>query len=544
MTMKIACLLTIFCFVLAGNLLAVLNEHEYRMCIFDLKRQVNGTNAVDFILRDGGNVDEHSYKGNMEEAINWVNIESISSNSLYSPEGFTFARVSRKNATPYKKDGALKLQFVNDCTETEHNHPNKTVYCHVLCLYDETGNDTLEDDTSFAALSPKNVWRDKNTDNYTDYSEGLLWYTNWHGLAYHDVDVWKLNGLEKDKIYCVEVKTLEKSDPHLQLEIIQFGNNPKTVTEQNVFAEDGSKDGKTYRIYFCAERTDTVAKISFYGSEQHFNTKYKIALMQCKPVVLIHGFRGHPRNSGDSETDFGKLREFIGYINNVRPCVCLEFPWNSGDGTYKDYVGGKNDAGTLYYYLNESNKFFHAKSTIMTYSTGGTMLYDQMARENLKDVMENAVIVAAPFWGVHIAKPFIGISFPFWSNASSAILRDLSRGSAINWQRKLVSSKWHTWRKDVTIVIGTGVRTTLRGAVYYANHFGKEVNELKDSHRGDGLVAYHSANLRNKHSEVNFFDLSLGHDVLVEFELSDLGLRKPFFEDFINKVNSWDPKSH
>ena len=540
-------MLSLFCFALAGSLPAALNANEYRRCIFDLNGNVNSTSVVNFILRDANNLDEHSYQGNYGDNLNWVDVKGIATNSLYSIDDFNFARIKRKiNVDVLPECGTLKLKFDNNCTETEHYHPNKTVYCHVLCLYDETGNDIS--DTALGVVTPQFFWNGFNNDNYTYYSNGILWYTNWHGLAYHDIDVWKLNNLENDKIYCVEVKTLEKSDPHLQLEIIQSGQNSRTLHEQNVFAEDGTKDGKTYRIYFCSKGTDAKVKISFHGSEQHFNTKYKIVLMKCKPVVLVHGLGGYPRYSGGSGTDFGDLRNFIGYVKNIRPCVCLEFPWDPCKDSYKNYVGSKNTKGTLYHYINESNKYFHAKGTLMTYSTGGTILYDQMLRDNLYDVMENAVIIASPFWGVHIAKTsrsrvshWIGLNYFFGGSYEN--LTDLSRGSKINWQRYESHSSWSHW-SDITIVVGTGIRTTKRYLSFYANHFGHDLNETSDSYRGDGLVGYHSANLKNKHPGVDKVESSLGHDSLTKFYLSDLGERVKYYKKIVDKINTWENSNH
>ncbi len=538
--MRVAGLLSLFCFALAGNLLAVLNANEYRKCIFDSNGNVNSTSVVNFILRDGNNLDEHSYQGNYGDNLSWVDVKGIATNSLYSIDDFNFARVKRKiNVDVLPEGGTLKLKFDNNCTETEHYHPNKTVYCHVLCLYDETGNDIS--DTALGVVTPQFFWNGFNNDNYTYYSNGILWHTNWHGLAYHDVDVWKLNNLENDKIYCVEVKALEKSDPHLQLEIIQSGQNSRTLHEQNVFAEDGTKDGKTYRIYFCSKGNEANMKISFHGSEQHFNTKYKIVLMKCKPVVLIHGFRGHPMNYKDKETDFGDLKNFIGYINKVRPCVCLEFPWDSSTGSYKDYIGSIDQNGTLFSYLYKSNSYFHAKATVMTYSTGGTLLYDQMRKNDFYTVMENAMLVASPFWGVYIANSWNFGGFN-WSgvwpiHASQKILADLSRGSKVNWDRNYNRPHWSSWL-DITIVIGIGKRTNLAIPVFFSNHCGKDINELRDAHYGDGLISVPSANISDRHG-VNVIWTSFGHNEIVEFDLKKLEDRLEYFNDFIIKINSW-----
>jgi hypothetical protein len=267
--------------------------------------------------------------------------------------------------------------------------------------------------------------------------------------------------------------------------------------------------------------------------------------MKCKAVVLVHGLGGHPTKSGGFGTDFEDLRDFIGYINNVRPCVCLEFPWNPGVGSYKDYVGLKSQKGTLCHYLYESNSFFHSKATIMTYSTGGTILYDQITYNNdLDKLVQNAVIVASPFWGVHVAKTtrskvthYLGLNWFFGSSYKNQT--DLSRGSKINWDRHFAKPCFSNLG-NISIVVGDGSRTSYRLFVFYANHYGKEINELKDSHRGDGLIAYHSANLKSKHHQVNRFEVTLGHNILVKFKLSDLGKRKAFFKDFIDKINTWE----
>ncbi len=533
-------------FLLYGSSLcsfATLNPDEYRLLVFNRVNQVNNTNHVDIVLSDNGQ-DEHSYTINKGDSLNWVYLDRLYTTSLYSGATYHFARISPNSSprTGEKWEGTLKLEYVNYCDDQGHNHPNQTVNCNVLCLYDETGDteDDKNDNSRFISIFPQSYWNGWNDNDYTYYSSGILWNTNFHDLAYTDTDVWNLRGLEIDKTYCLEVKTVEKDRPTLKLEVSQGPgeNDKRSINKQNVFDSDGVKDGKTYRLYFTAKSTEAFANIAFNNASHRSNIKYKIALMKCKPVVLVHGLRGKPRTNGGSGTDFGDLKDFIGYINKVRPCVCLQFPWNSGIGSYKDYVGDKNKEKTLFHYLYESNKYFHAKATIMTYSTGGTILYDQMFNNEFDEVVQNAVIVASPFWGVHIAN-----SFSFGPNISSDILKDLSRGSKVNWERYQKSSKWGKFR-DITIVVGDGSRTSLRYAVFYANHYGKEINELKDRHRGDGLVAYHSANLKNKHKEVGFFEINLGHNILVEFELSDLGKRKPFFEDFIQKINNWENYGH
>lgn len=539
-------------FLLYGSSLcsfATLNPDEYRLLVFNRVNQVNNTNHVDIVLSDSGQ-DEHSYTINKGDSLNWVYLDRLYTTSLYSGATYHFARISPNSSprTGEKWEGTLKLEYVNYCDDQGHNHPNQTVNCNVLCLYDETGDteDDKNDNSRFISIFPQSYWNGWNDNDYTYYSSGILWNTNFHDLAYTDTDVWNLRGLEIDKTYCLEVKTVEKDRPTLKLEVSQGPgeNDKKSINQQNVFDSDSVKDGKTYRLYFTAKSTEAFANIAFDNASHRSNIKYKIALMKCKPVVLVHGLGGYPRTRGSSETDFGDLRNFIGYVNNVRPCVCLQFPWDPGEESYKDYVGNKNKEKTLFNYLYESNKYFHAKATIMTYSTGGTLLYDQMTYAGFNDLMQNAVIVASPFWGVHIAKELRSNLLKCswlrsYFGANNIILTDLSRGSKINWTRYEDKSKWHKWN-DITIVVGNGSRTSYRFAVYYANHYGKEINELKDDHRGDGLIAYHSANLKNKHPEVGFYEVNLGHNILVDFKLSDLGLRKPFFKDFTNKINEWE----
>lgn len=519
---------------------AMLNPEEYRLFLFNHINQVNKTNQVDIVLSDNGQ-DEHSYTANKGDSLNWVNIDRLYTTSLYSNSAYHFARITQSFSpqTGAKWEGTLKLEYVNYCDDPGHNHPNRTVNCNVLCLYDETGDYTINE--PLATLTPNFTW-----GTGIDYTEGVLWFTNWHDYVYCDTDVWELKRLEINKVYCIELKTLESVSPDLELELIQLNRDSIKLQNQNVYSPTGEKDGKTYRLYFTAYNTEAFVKISFSGTNR-FHTQYKIVLMQTKPVVLVHGLRGFPMSNGGSGTDFGNLRNFIGYVNNVRPCVCLQFPWDTTTGNYKDYVGAKNKSGTLFHYLSKSNSFFHARATIMTYSTGGTILYDQMDFNGFDQVMENAVMVAAPFWGVYFAnKSHIGgFNWSRWwpFRASQENIKNLSRGTRVNWERHYADPRWPSWL-DITVVIGTGNRTNYRPAIFCANFLVKDINEIKDSPYGDGLISIPSANLSNEHNSIKVIKCSIGHNEIVDFNLSNLGDRTEFYNDFVNKINSWKVYYH
>ena len=501
------------------------NLDEYAVCVF---KTINDYYNVE--IGDGDGMDNHNYKSS--SGVNWILVDPMEGNSEYTGP-YTYASNHPQNE-PFSINhyaGVRDLLFQVECVDQDHIHSSRTVNYHALCLWDETGNDT---DESLGRLTPQSNW----TPTYT---EGILWHTNYHGHTYSDVDLWELRNVESKKTYCIEVKYNSIQEGKIKLELFNNNSNVKSIDESNVFKSDGTTDQLTYRQYFTLEQSHSpVVKISF--KENQNNTRYKIALMKCKPVVLVHGLMGYPVDHTDSKTDFGDFKNFIGYINSVRPCVCLDFPWNCSKGSYLNYVGGSKDNGSLFNYLNLSNSFFHGKATMITYSTGGPLLYDQMTSYNVNALIHNAVMISPPFWGVHIAK--VGQRFSIGKipklNLSQNNLKDLSRGSEINWKRWEREGGWNDWKK-ITVVIGTGTEGYGLGLVAQIfNYIGFSANELAETHHGDGVVAFHSANLKNKHEQVIIKKCNLGHDTISRLYLNNLDMRYEYFQDILYKINDWE----
>lgn len=507
------------------------NSDEYCVCVFNRLKKVNGLDRYNVIIGDGDGMDNHNYQGCIEQ-LNWVDAPAINDESEYSGP-YTYASVYCPNKAlltdPWS--GEIVLPFRLECIADpgEHEHSVTEVNYHILCLWDETGNDpgdTLE------SLTPQHSWP-------PSYTHGVLWYTNWHGFSYHDVDTWKLDNIEPNKTYCIEFKQDSLLQGKIKVELFNGSTLVKTIDTTNMFTSTGSVDLLTRRLYFSL-KNPIFPTVSISFKENHKNTSYSLALMKCKPVVLVHGLMGYPSNYGDDRTDFGDLKKFMGYINSVRPCVCLDFPWDCSKKSYVYYVGDSSKKGTLFNYLDHSNGYFNAKATLITYSTGGPLLYDQMTCFDISSLMENAVMISPPFWGVHIAKRgnklLIG-KFPL--NMSQNNLADLSRGSEINWKRWERKTGWSDWER-ITVVIGTGTENYLWGLAAWAfDYIGFDANELAETHFGDGVVAYSSANLKNKHPEVSIIKCNLGHDTISRLYLNDIGERDEYFNNIINKINSW-----
>ena len=121
-------------------------------------------------------------------------------------------------------------------------------------------------------------------------------------------------------------------------------------------------------------------------------------------------------------------------------------------------------------------------------------------------------------------------------------LHDISRGSKINWQRNKNITFWNEWDK-ITLVIGHGNRVTKRMAVWFANNFGDDVNELADSEKSDGLIFFFSSNLQNRHPGIIIIESELSHDAISHFELNNIHERSDFFTDFVKKINNWNERA-
>ena len=535
-------ILSIFLLLLTVQNLFAWNPDEYCVCVFNRLKKVNGLDRYNVIIGDGDGMDNHNYQG-CEEQLNWVDAPAINDESEYSGP-YTYASVYCQNKAlltdPWS--GEIVLPFRLECIADpgEHEHSVAEINYHILCLWDETGNDpgdTLE------SLTPQHSWP-------PSYTHGVLWYTNWHGFSYHDVDTWKLDNIEPNKTYCIEFKQDSLLQGKIKVELFNGSTLVKTIDTTNMFTSTGSVDLLTRRLYFSL-KNPIFPTVSITFKENHKNTSYSLALMKCKPVVLIHGLNGHPSKQSDKKSDFGSLKNFIGYLNYVRPCICLDFVWTTANGSYKDYVGKKSNPKTILGYLSESNQFFFSKATIMTYSMGGTILYDQMQNGFLANEMDNAVIICAPFWGVSVANAFYLNKIPYTElyqiiegavGISPLNLHDISRGSKINWQRNKNITFWNEWDK-ITLVIGHGNRVTKRMAVWFANNFGDDVNELADSEKSDGLIFFFSSNLQNRHPGIIIIESELSHDAISHFELNNIHERSDFFTDFVKKINNWNERA-
>jgi hypothetical protein len=164
-----------------------------------------------------------------------------------------------------------------------------------------------------------------------------------------DVDVFKIE-LEPG-VYCVET---EAEDNSLGLEIcayksMSFNNSSLIgfVNDFNRYNEDGQLDNIGQRTYFenDKQRTCYIEVKQRFGMAGFPDIKYKIRLFKARPVILVHGINASPKSSSDMETTFEDMRDKLGYLKEVVPCVCYDFPWYSKDPDskgFEKYVGDDN----------------------------------------------------------------------------------------------------------------------------------------------------------------------------------------------------------
>lgn len=130
---------------------------------------------------------------------------------------------------------------------------------------------------------------------------------------------------------------------------------------------------------------------------------YKFSLRPARPLVLIHGIRSEPTWHGSKETSFGDLKEKACRYEPFPPCLAFDFPWNSNQGSIKDYCGGKGSEFTLYGFTDKRCGDWELKPLFFTHSMGGLLLVEQMKNSEFSEAVAGAVFAGSPFCGSDIA---------------------------------------------------------------------------------------------------------------------------------------------
>ena len=130
---------------------------------------------------------------------------------------------------------------------------------------------------------------------------------------------------------------------------------------------------------------------------------YTFSLRPIRPIVLIHGIRSEPTWHGAPETSFGELKEKACRYAGFPPCMVFDFPWDSEQGSIKDFCGGKDSDFHLYGFAYKRCGSWELKPLFFAHSMGGLLFIEQMKTRGFRETAGGAIFAGSPFCGSDIA---------------------------------------------------------------------------------------------------------------------------------------------
>ena len=262
-----------------------------------------------------------------------------------------------------------------------------------------TVGDSLSDPYTDGYLHSADKWY--KPDKYTTKP-----IKNWDIPA--DVDVFETDS--GVGVFCVEIKIDELYLDPLVITVYKangnnYGRELGSSDTFNVYDSDGKLDYRHRRLYFDNEFGGKVF-IKVNTTKPAYISKYKIRLLKARPVILVHGINAFPQDAADPGTTFHHMRDFLGYLKDIVPCVCYDFPWDSADGHngkgFEHYVGDdKADAGSLFKFVDDIVVKLHGgyKANIILHSMGGFIVRYQLDYLTFANMINQVLFINSPQYG-------------------------------------------------------------------------------------------------------------------------------------------------
>lgn len=331
----------------------------------------------DYILRfSSRNVDEHFAVGN-----NLLNFHQCRGSSEWVSVSFS--------------ENHLTFDFHAKLPTTREDRPS------VLFTIDYLGSNVFE----HVVMEPKTYrflcqWDDEGIiEQDKNYSASLLNVKDGFislGLEDGDSDKWVFTPQKQG--LCLEVTATNDFVLEARQGSIDFGEPENVIFSRN-------KNLFSKRLYvtnaILGRPLDFIVSRPENAAAETIN--YKFSLRPARPLVLIHGIRSEPTWHGSKETSFGDLKEKACRYEPFPPCLAFDFPWNSNQGSIKDYCGGKGSEFTLYGFTDKRCGDWELKPLFFTHSMGGLLLVEQMKNSEFSEAVAGAVFAGSPFCGSDIA---------------------------------------------------------------------------------------------------------------------------------------------
>ena len=407
-----------------------------------------------------------------------------------------------------------------------------------------------------------------------------------------DTDVFKVVTLGKTNlapgVYCVETELELAWGVEIPLEITvyeangnNYGNKIGWINAFNCYDDNGDIDNLHQRVYFLQETVGDVY-IKINSTDTYFQDKYKIRVLKARPVILVHGINAFPQNDGDTGTTFEHIRDYLSYLNEVAPCICYDFPWDSSQSHseigFEHYVGDdKNDDDSLYKFIDNIvvKSYGGYKANIILHSMGGFIVRYQLDYLAFADMINQVLFINSPQYGsdlgnfcVHTPAPnTITTSMSSYFDSSSwgtsqENMEHLSRGGKTIW-------KMHN-EKDINIpaskiafTVGTsrGPYGKMRLGMFLADCLDGVLRDAIDNipipdksikgllkerysiglERSDGIVPVTSQNLLNLEPNIpadNYIFLNKHHTEAQKLDLNNMNSCRKLYNLIKKRMNA------
>jgi len=321
----------------------------------------------------------------------------------------------------------------------------------------------------------------------------------------------------------------------------------------NVYNDQGQLDGLRQRVYFTLENANG-AYVRLTQADPDTALNYSLRVFRARPVVLVHGINANPRSSSDPNTTFADMRDKLGLMANVYPCVCYDFPWNSekdfeGETGFMDYVGlNENSKGTLYGFVADSYKK-HGESipaNIVAHSMGGMIVRYQLPKSGFAVMVNQVLFIDSPQYGSELANFVIDI-WPQYVKTYNPMLTRLmdSWGTGrINYLHlsRAGETVWDMHHnvaltipaQHVAFTIGT--QGDYLEAMFRSIMFGYDAYR-RGLRRGDGIVPAGSQNMQNLDSAIEAVYLDHNHLSCQRLTLDDMNSCRTLYDLIKRRMN-------
>jgi hypothetical protein len=331
-------------------------------------------------------------------------------------------------------------------------------------------------------------------------------------------------------VYCIETQVVATDIQPLHIQAYKNNNGTLMLYDEldtwNIYDIDGNMEGPKQRLYFSkTDDDDFLVKIQT-SSLTPWKGNYKIRVFTVKPVFLVHGINAGPTEPGKNETTFGEMRDCLGFLEEVYPCQCYDYPWDSnkdfnGKG-FLEYISDSDDSGFFKFIYDTYDSRYNKlnKANIICHSMGGFIVRHQLAYKNFANMIDQVIFLDSPQYGSELANfvlhnyfeygiinPTIKIFMNTWGTAKSNF-RHLSRGGETIWNMHH-NIPLNIPPENVVCTVGT------KGGMYetFGYYLTKKYNFVGDEYyagliRGDGIVPATSQNMQSldKKIQVEYLD--------------------------------------